>query len=164
MNAQSPSFSHIPSKSPADSLFEAPLHLQGFISRIYTIFMSLKSVGTDKVKSGWEKELGTLFSEEFWSNALHRVNGSTSCARLSLIQFKVLHRVHLSRARITSFNPTFDKTCIRCHTEEADLTHMFWTCPTLTVYWSTIFDTLSQICNVQLKPCAEFAIFGAPTD
>lgn len=111
-----------------------------------------------------QKFLETVFSEEFWSNALYRVNSSTSCARLSLIQFKVLHRVHLSRARIALFDPTFDKTCIRCHTGEADLTHMFWACPTLITYWSTIFDTLSRICNTQLKPCAEIAIFGAPTD
>ncbi len=152
VNAQSSSFPNTALKSPADSLLEVPLHLQGLVSRIYATLMSLKSVGTDKIRSRWEKELGVVFSEEF------------ICARFNLIQFKVLHRMHLSRTRIASFNPTFDKTCIRCHTGEADLIHMFWTCPTLTIYWSTIFDTLSKVWEVQLKPCAEFAISGVPDD
>ncbi len=164
VNAHSSSFPNIPSKSPADSLLEVPLHLQGLVSRIYTTLMSLKSVGADTIRSRWEKEFEVVFSEEFWNNSLRTVNGSTSCAQFNVIQFKVLHRMYLSRTRIASFNPAFVKTCIRCHTGEADLTHMFWTCPTLTAYWSTIFDTLSKVCEVQLKPCAECAIFGVPDD
>ncbi len=153
-----------PSKSAADSLLEVPLHLQGLVSRIYTTLMSLKSARTDKIQSRWEKELGVDFSVVFWNNALRIVNGSTSYARLNLMQFKVLHGMHLSRTRIASFNPTFEKTCIRCHTGEADLNHMFWTSPTLTANWSTMCDTLSKVCEAQLKPCVEFAIFGVPDD
>lgn len=84
VNAQSSSFPNIPSKSPVDSLLEVPSHLQGLVSRIYIILMSLKSARTDKIRSRWESELSMQFSEEFWRNALYRVNGSTTCARLSL--------------------------------------------------------------------------------
>lgn len=42
-----------------------------------------------KMRSEWEKELGVEISEEVWKSALLRINGSSSCARLNLVQCKV---------------------------------------------------------------------------
>ena len=37
---------------------------------------------------------------------------------------------------------------------------MFWTCPSLEKYGSYIFQTLSQILNLELEPCPLVALFG----
>ena len=37
---------------------------------------------------------------------------------------------------------------------------MFWSCPALATYWSTIFKTLSEALNIDLQPNAAMAIFG----
>ena len=86
--------------------------------------MLLDNVKIGKIKNAWEKELGTEISEEVWTTALTRVNNSTSCARLGLIQFKVVHRLHWCRAKISSFYPNVDSKCVRCLVNVADLTHV----------------------------------------
>lgn len=86
----------------------------------------MNNVKLEKIKTGWEKELGIEVSEEIWTEALKRVNNSTSCARLGLIQFKVVHRLHWSRVKVSSFYPEVDSRCVRCETDTADLSHMLW--------------------------------------
>lgn len=53
-------------------------------------------------RNTWEMELGTAFSAEWWQKALGRVNSTASCASLTLIQFKVLHRTHLPKLSLTN--------------------------------------------------------------
>lgn len=98
--------------------------------------------------------------EETWESALLRVNNSTFCAKLTIIQFKILHRIHYSKARLAKIFPNIDASCERCRNPSADLIHMFWSCPTLKAYWSTIFNTLSEALNVELQPNAAMGIFG----
>ena len=157
-------FPVLPEKSLVDSLLEVPFGMRGCTARLYFIIMSANKVKVDIVKSRWEKEIGMDISEEVWAGALKRVNGSTSCARLGLIQFKVVYRLHWSRAKISSFYPHMDSRCIRCHVDVADLTHMFWSCHTLTQYWSTVFNVLSEALEVRMEPCVLMAIFGVPDE
>lgn len=63
--------------------------------------MLTNEVKVETDKSRKEEEI----SEEVWSKALKRVNGSASCGRPGLIQFKAEHRLHWSRAKISSFYP-----------------------------------------------------------
>lgn len=97
---------------------------------------------------------------DIWSSALHCVNNSTACAKLSIIQFKVLHRTHNSKARLAKIYPNTDANCDRCRNTPANLTHMFWSCPALTTNWSAIYKTLSEVLNIDLQPNATSAIFG----
>lgn len=55
----------------------------------------------DKIRADWVEELGINISDGTWDGALNRVNGSTSSARLGLIQFKVLDQIHYSRVRLS---------------------------------------------------------------
>lgn len=41
---------------------------------------------------------------------------------------------------------------------------MFWSCPWLSGYWSTITKTLSEALDMEIPPCPEMAIFGSPCD
>lgn len=160
--SHSPHFPILPSESVLDLILKAPFFLKGFTTHCYAIIRKTDIVNTDKIKNHWENELGTEISEDTWTDTLKRVNSSTSCARLNLIQFKVAHRLHWSRARISSIYPNVDSNCIRCHIHVADLTHMFWSCHLLMGYWSDIFDVLSKVFGVTLQPCAMIALFGVP--
>ena len=46
----------------------------------------------------------------------------------------------------------------------ADMTHVFWSCPCLRDYWTTIVKHLTETLNIKLTPCAELAIFGVLSD
>ena len=90
--------------------------------------------------------------DPLWNQALIRVNKSSSCAWLNLIQFKVLHRLHYSNSKLSKmYSP-------------ADLTHMFWTCPHRTTYWDKVLKVLSDSLSLNLIPNAWMCIFGVQGD
>lgn len=155
-----PDFPNIIPSTAVDDLLKLTFKPKGLISRINNCIASFKNITMPKIKADWENELGVDLEEEIWESALLRVNNSTFCAKLNIIQFKILHRIHYSKARLARIFPNIDASCESCRNPSADLTHMFWSCPTLKAYWSTIFNTLSEALNVELQPNAVMGIFG----
>ncbi len=101
------------------------------------------------------KDIDSVIIDEKWDDALKRVNGSTTCARLSLIQFKILHRTYYTKSRLSKIYPNVDDRCDRCKSDTADLIHMFWSCQN---YRTLIFKTLNEAFNLNITPCVEIAI------
>lgn len=110
------------------------------------------------IKAKWERELEMNLVEDWWVGALSRVNTSTSCARLSLIQFKVVHRMHFSKSSLAKLFTDHDSRCDRCGYPEADLLH----CPQLGDLWCYVFETLTKVLEIKVQPCPLLAIFGVP--
>ena len=129
---------------------------------IYELILKLQVDTFDKIKNDWERELQISLSIEKWERILQLVNTSSVCARHTLIQFKVVHRAHMSKDKLTRFYGHINPTCDRCNSEVASLTHMFWSCPLLEKYWKDIFDTISVVLGIDLQPHPITAIFGLP--
>ena len=56
--------------------------------------------------------------------------------------------------------PDADPLCDRCRVSPATLAHMFWSCPKLSQFWTSIFQTLSDSFGHVLDPDPALAIFG----
>lgn len=155
-------FPNIPKTSIIDKILESQPTKKGFISDTLKLISSLKSEPHNKLREDWSTELGEDIPLEIWNNALQRVNNTSICSKLNLIQFKVLHRMHYCKTKILQMYPNsnLNDACDRCSLFKGDLTHMFWNCPKLTTYWSTVFKILSDAFNINLQPSAEVAIFG----
>lgn len=96
---QFPSYPNLPCKSLWEKLLETQPAQKGMISHIYYQVMNAAD-NFSSIKTKWENELGMNLTEDWWAGALKRVNTSTSCARLSFIQFKVVHRMLFSKSRL----------------------------------------------------------------
>ncbi|XP_072337806.1 uncharacterized protein [Scyliorhinus torazame] len=105
----------------------------------------------EELNGKWEEELGEEIEEGLWADALGRVNSSCSCARLSLIHFKVVHRAHLTGARLSRFFGVEDR-CGRCSGSPANHVHMFWSCPALEGFWRGVAGTISKVVKARVKP------------
>ena len=90
---------------------------------------------------------------------IYTLNKSTSCSRLNLIQFKVVHHIHFTNSKLSKMYSNIAVTCNRCHMSPANMTHMFWSCPRLQVYWTAVFKHIEETLNTKLMPCAEFFHF-----
>ena len=99
-----------------------------------------------------------------WERFLGRIHTTSLCLGHCLIQFKIVHRLHFSREKLSKIYPDVDSTCIRCHLEPATIGHMFWGCTSLTTFWTNIFDAFSTICHMIIEPNPITAIFGVSTD
>ncbi len=146
-----------------DFLLSDPLQ-KSRISGIYNKLLSYDSSPIIKIKVAWEGELGLTLHEDWWDGALSKIHKSTICARLSLIQFKVLHRIHFSKTRLSQIYPTVIDRCDKCHASPCNLTHMFYSCPLLFSFWQNYFDSISEILSITVKPSPHIAIFGYPED
>lgn len=153
-------FPTTPPDSAVDSILDIPTSQKGLISRIYSSISQLTVTPLDQKRKDWEEELGCPITDNDWKEALSRVNGSTSCARLSLIQFKVIHRTYYTNSKLSKIYPNVTDTCNRCNLSPANMTHMFWSCPRLCDYWTDIFSHLSKFLSVTLSPSIEVGIFG----
>lgn len=152
--------------SPAIQLWEEFLCSNPFqkslISKSYNKLLSFDSSQTTKVKAAWEQELGLNLDDNWWAMALDKIHKSSTCARLTLIQFKVLYRVHFSKARLSRIYPSVIDSCDKCHSSFCNLTHMFYSCPLLSRFWQNYFDTMSKILLLTITVSPHIAIFGIP--
>ncbi|KAF3835725.1 hypothetical protein F7725_028283 [Dissostichus mawsoni] len=148
-----PNFPH----QPPDSLIDTILFSPVVISVVGKLILSALSSPL-ATRNTWEKELGLTFSDEWWQGALDRVNSTSSCARLTLIQFKVLHRSHLTKLDFAN-----------CWTQMLSLspanhTHVFFSSPKLGSFWSSFYDTLSKAFNKPVVPSPSISIVGVPEE
>lgn len=161
-------FPSFPSLSPNDWIDEClsgDPDQRGGVSRLYESIQLIASPSLNNIRAAWEEELGFEVSDDSWQSAIRRIHSSSICIRHGLLQFKVLHRLHLSKTKLARIYPDVDPTCSRCCQAPATLYHMFWTCPKLVQFWSSIFDTFSYICNKDIGPAPEIALFGvAPAE
>uniref|UniRef100_A0AAR2JQE7 Reverse transcriptase domain-containing protein n=1 Tax=Pygocentrus nattereri TaxID=42514 RepID=A0AAR2JQE7_PYGNA len=153
-------FPDLPEKQCWEHMLSDSPHHRGSISRIYNIILASGKYSSTKFKSEWETELGIRIAESSWDQAMERIRSTTSCARLGLIQFKVVHRVHFSKTRLASIYPEVEDRCDRCHGSPCHLSHMFYLCPYLKNFWTQYFSIISTVLGVNLQPCPLISIFG----
>lgn len=115
VKSNSASFPNAPPDSIIDSILDIPKNQKGLISKIYILFSHLGESFLDKIKGDWEEELGSTIDDRVWDSALTRVNNSTSCSRLNLIQFKVVHRIYFTNSKLSKIYPNITDTCKRCY-------------------------------------------------
>ena len=53
------------------------------------------------MKNVWKEEMGTQIGDDVWEEGLSRTQSSSINARHQLIQFKVMHRLHYSKTKLT---------------------------------------------------------------
>lgn len=153
-------FPTIPEQQPIDILFSTVPSLKGTISSMYMKLSSMQTTSLDALREAWQADLNVQFADAEWSDVVSRIHSSSICARHSLIQFKVVHRLHLSKARISIMYPAVDDSCNRCKHSPATLAHTFWFCPMLSGYWSSIFEALTNVFEKPIHPNPLTAIFG----
>lgn len=130
------------------------------LSNLYQILVNLQVTPGDKFKQLWESDLQIQVSQDIWDLVLSKINTSSLCARHSLIQFKIVHRIHYSKTQLAKFYPNISPLCDRCKIAEGTLFHMLWLCPSLYNYWTSIFRTLSLVLDINLDPSPFCALFG----
>ena len=153
-------FPRLPRHTLLERLLLPDVGGEGSIGDIYKWLGEQGGERIVRIKEKWEAELGMEINWEVWSEALRRVNGTSSCARMSLIQFKVLHRVHMTRAKMSGFFQGVVDECERCGRGPANHAHMFWGCEKLGRFWEGVFTVLARTVEEEMDPDPLVAIFG----
>ena len=121
------------------------LHIPGFkgaVSSFYDMLQASVEVSSEKARADWERDLDTEISEDVWDSILGNIHSSSINSRHTLVQFKVVHRLHYSKSRLHAIYPNTLPLCDKCKQETGTLAHQFWFCSKLSSFWSHIFDYL----------------------
>lgn len=71
--------------------------------------------------------------------------GTLVLARDRLIQFKLLHRVYYTPARIASIYGMCAAECCQCTTNPADFDHIFWHFWLIQEFWTGVTHTIQAL-------------------
>ncbi len=129
--------------------FSTTFRFATFHFSIYSSVMSTDINSLSMTMTKWELELGAVLNYKWWSEALHRINYSSPCVRLSLIHLKLTHRAYLCNAHLAEFYYV-SPLCPCCSIGPAPLLHMFWSCSKLRRFCSAIFRSMS-LCYVIIQ-------------
>ncbi|XP_059837717.1 uncharacterized protein LOC132400604 [Hypanus sabinus] len=154
-----PNFPEMPAKNAMDLFLSINPLGKGLISIIQDKLAALRRAPVDKIKMAWEHDLNTSLSDESWDSILKSVNSTSLCARHCLLQFKIVHRAHMSKSKLSRFYPDISPLCDKCKRGEASRIHMYWFCHSLEKFWKDVFTTLSYILNQHLEPNPLIALF-----
>lgn len=86
--------------SEFDKLFKRGGGEGHIISQIYNFLLSKSSPSMQGLKASWQQEMGMEISNELWMAALENVHKCSTNSRHCLIQFKIIHRLHYSKAKL----------------------------------------------------------------
>lgn len=148
-------------KSAIDDCLNVPPNKIKFISNLYNKLLAIATPSSNKYKNNWEKDMGTQIPDDIWEEALEYIHSCSNNVRHCLIQFKIIYRLHYSKAKLHNIFPNTSSTCDKCRSSEATLFHTFFSCPKVSTYWSDVFDTLSRIVKLTLLPEPLLIILGA---
>ena len=143
-----------------DDLFNLHPNTEKLIAHIYNIILDKENPTTETYRQAWEKEIGLSITKENWEESLQQIHRCSLNARHTLIQFKVLYRLHYSKTKLNSIFHNLSSICDKCKNLEANLTHSFATCSKLNYYWTEIFKVISEVLKIRLDPDPKLIILG----
>lgn len=88
--------------------------------------------------------------EADWQEVWTRAMDISTCNRTKSIQFKILHRTHITPVLKNTMDANASPLCWKCKAETGDYIHCFWSCVKLHLYWSDIVNELSAIFGVSI--------------
>lgn len=159
VRANLPGFPSEPIVNAIDTFLSFDPLSRGALSKLYSIISMQKQSPIDRIKAAWEQDLGHI-PDDLWVSILSSIHKSSICARLCLLQFKVVHRAHMSKTKLSNIYPDVSPTCDKCNHSDATLIHMYWMCPKLQKFWHDVFHTLSIILKKDLDLSPTLALFG----
>lgn len=127
-----------------ESFMEDLLSFPEINKLVMTFYGRLQMMGVDPFQKSlckWQRIMPEL-SEEDWEEAAEICFQDIISTADVLIQFKFIHHLHYTPARLVTMEPGRDIACARCKMIAADFFHMFWTCPGKMYF---LFSTVSYM-------------------
>lgn len=147
-------------KSLIDDCMNLPSREPKLITRIYNTLLSLSSPPAHTHRCKWEKEFGEPITDDLWEKALENISTCSHSARHCLIQFKIIHMLHFSREKLHNIYPEISPMCDKCKTSVATHLHSYVLCPKIYSFWTDIFNIMSEVMGIMIKPDPLLIILG----
>ena len=123
------------------------------LSKVYRLLSNTNSIHMPTSK--WERDLSIQPNYDFWTTICKNTFSMSKNTNLQLIQFKILHRTHITKQKMNKIGFCDTDICSQCLQNTADThLHALWLCSPVQQFWSIITQKLSSIldCRIPLSP------------
>ena len=129
------------------------------LSKIYRFLTNTNSVHLPISK--WEADLQVSCSLDFWSKICENMFNMTKNTNLQLIQYKVLHRTHITQQKMKKMGFSETDICTQCNQNTPDTyLHALWLCSPVQSFWSIVIQRLSSILNCRIPLSPNLCLIG----
>uniref|UniRef100_A0A8C5GQH1 Reverse transcriptase zinc-binding domain-containing protein n=1 Tax=Gouania willdenowi TaxID=441366 RepID=A0A8C5GQH1_GOUWI len=109
----------------------------------------------------WEAELSITPSTDFWAEICCNTFKMTKNTNLQLIQYKVLHRSHITQQKMHKMGFSATDICSQCTQNTADsYLHALWLCSPVQHFWILITEKLSSILDYRIPLSPNLCLIG----
>lgn len=123
-------------------------------------------MGADAFQNSQRKWITFIpeLSEEDWEEPTEICFQDIISTADLLIQFKFIHHLHYTPARLVKMSLGRDIACTRCNTIAADFFHMFWACSGLSSFWKKLFAFFYNALLLPIPHTPEVGLLGVLKD
>lgn len=115
------------------------------------VFNGLSVTNTQWDPGVWSKELSMTINGATWDTIWSFGKKLSICIWGRAIQFKILHRLHISPPQRLFFNSSLSAVCLKCKTDMGTLSHCFWSCHKLQRYGDEIICEMERIFHIIIE-------------
>uniref|UniRef100_A0A803K2L7 Reverse transcriptase domain-containing protein n=1 Tax=Xenopus tropicalis TaxID=8364 RepID=A0A803K2L7_XENTR len=91
----------------------------------------------------WKRDFPEIDDDD-WDEATDRAYDYLVSTRDRLIQFKIIHRLHLTPLRLHHMNRRNPPQCPKCNAPEANYIHLLWKCQSIQSYWAQVTTYIGE--------------------
>ena len=129
------------------------------LSKIYKFLINTNSIHLPISK--WEEDLGLSSDMGFWTKICENTFNMTKNTNLQLIQFKILHRTHITQYKMKKMGFCQTDICTQCNQNTIDTyLHALWLCSPVQSFWSVVIQQLSSILNCRIPLSPNLCLIG----
>ena len=132
------------------------------ISIYYNVLISNLPSSSHATKQAWEADLGVEIIDCDWAEMWEYAKEISVCNRTKSIQFRILHRIHITPALRNKMDTNTSPLCLKCKVEIGNYVHCLWSCVKLQNYWYDIVSELSVIFGVSIDLNPVCLLLGFP--
>ena len=132
------------------------------ISIFYQALLPNSSLTSHATKQAWETDIGAVIEDFDWQEMWTYANEISVCNRTKSIQYRILHRIHITPALKNKMDAAVSPLCFKCKAETGNHIHCFWSCVKLQNYWCDIVTELSAIFSVPIELNPMCLLLGLP--
>lgn len=135
------------------------------ISLFYDILENTHKQEDTRAKLKWEEELNIHISEDTWKEMNRNVHTTTASPYWREYAWKIQSRYFITPVQQAKYNNKILSKCWReCGEPRANLSHIFWFCPSLQLFWNNIQKEINTVFKWVIYLNMDFVLLGKTVD
>lgn len=120
------------------------------LSKIYTMLNYPTTLSHPSFLEKWEQDLQRKFTPAQTQNIFRLAWKTSICTKTQESNYKLLTRWYYTPYLLHQYYPDTTDICWRCLGDRGTLLHIFWSCPKLTNFWTTVREVSQKFTEYKI--------------